>query len=238
MFRVGCCGFPVSRKKYFASFSVVEVQMTFYRIPSIDLVKKWRDEAPEEFEFTLKAFQFFTHPSSSPTYRRLGRVLTEEEKKSIGFFRLNSTTEKAWDDFVRVANALLSDKIVFQTPSSFKPSQDNIERMKSFFEYIRPSGFTFFFEPRGKEWKGISGKVCRELGIFHVVDPTTGERPETEGMYYFRIHGGPGYRHRYTEDELRELYSYVSGLSGDVYVMFNNVSMFEDALRFKKLAGS
>ena len=31
--KVGCCGFPVSMKRYFQEFRVVEVQKTFYKPP-------------------------------------------------------------------------------------------------------------------------------------------------------------------------------------------------------------
>jgi uncharacterized protein YecE (DUF72 family) len=72
MVKVGCCGFPINKKEYFKKFSLVELQSTFYEIPAkIETVKKWREEAPKDFEFTLKAFQVITHDSKSPTYKRL-----------------------------------------------------------------------------------------------------------------------------------------------------------------------
>ncbi|MET1127893.1 MAG: DUF72 domain-containing protein, partial [Thermoproteota archaeon] len=63
----GCCGFPLSRKRYFERFNVVEVQQTFYDPPSADTLRRWREEAPKGFVFTVKAWQAVTHPSSSPT---------------------------------------------------------------------------------------------------------------------------------------------------------------------------
>lgn len=53
---VGCCGFPVNKKEYFKNFEVVEIQQTFYQPPEkIETIKKWREEAPSNFEYTLKA---------------------------------------------------------------------------------------------------------------------------------------------------------------------------------------
>jgi len=70
MVKDGCCGFPVGMKKYFENFDVVEVQKTFYKPPSQKTAEKWRKNAPENFEFTIKAWQVITHPPSSPTYRK------------------------------------------------------------------------------------------------------------------------------------------------------------------------
>ena len=35
--RVGCCGFPISLRRYAEEFSVVEVQQTFYQPPRFAL---------------------------------------------------------------------------------------------------------------------------------------------------------------------------------------------------------
>ncbi len=52
---------------------------------------------------------------------------------------------------------------------------------------------------------------------------------------YFRLHGGRNYRHRYTDDELARLWELCSG---EAYVLFNNITMRNDALRFKELTES
>lgn len=71
MVKVGCCGFPVSRARYFGAFGVVEVQRTFYQPPAKELAEKWKRQSPGDFEYTLKAWQLITHEPTSPTYRKL-----------------------------------------------------------------------------------------------------------------------------------------------------------------------
>jgi len=46
---------------YAAQLPSVEINNTFYRMPSPKLVEGWRDETPESFRFTLKAPQRITH---------------------------------------------------------------------------------------------------------------------------------------------------------------------------------
>src|SRR5919205_2526573 len=94
--RIGCCGFRSSRQTYYESLDSVEVQHTFYQPPQVSTLRRWREEAPAGFEFTLKAWQLVTHLSSSPTYRRLKRQLTEEERDGAGFFRPTEAVASAW----------------------------------------------------------------------------------------------------------------------------------------------
>ena len=65
------CGFTIWRGTCFRQFRVVEVQQTFYDPPAQTTLARWRDEAPPEFEFAMKAWQVITHLGTSPTYRRL-----------------------------------------------------------------------------------------------------------------------------------------------------------------------
>ena len=89
--------------------------------------------------------------------------------------------------------------------------------------------FTFGFEPRGWREDRIK-KICEELDLIHVVDPFVSEQLYGD-ICYFRLHGF-NYKHKYTDEELIRLKGL---LRKDGYVMFNNVHMFDDALRFKEL---
>ena len=55
--RIGCCGFPQPLERYAQTFAVVEVQQTFYQLPLLRTLAKWRARVPDGFEFTLKAWQ-------------------------------------------------------------------------------------------------------------------------------------------------------------------------------------
>ncbi len=226
--KIGCCGFPVKREEYYKNFSVVEVQQTFYKPPKPSTAKKWRKEAPKDFEFTVKAFQIITHPPNSPTYRRLGY-----KPKNAGFFKPCKEVFEAWEITREIARILKAKVILFQTPKSFKDTEENIRNMKDFFSSVERN-FIFAFEPRG--WKDESVKaVCEELDLVHAVDPFV-SKPVYGKIYYFRLHGHTRmYKHKYSEEELRWLASYVKSLDREVYVMFNNVYMFKDARTFRSI---
>jgi uncharacterized protein YecE (DUF72 family) len=228
--RVGCCGFPEARNRYYREFSIVEVQQTFYSPPEVSTLKRWREEAPEGFEFTVKAWQIVTHPSSSPTYRRLKKRIGNPE--NYGFFRPTKEVMDAWKVTSTAAEALKARVILFQTPRSFKPEKENINNLYEFLHRIKESGFIIAFEPRGWDKESIL-KVCKEFNLVHVVDPFVDEILYGD-ILYWRLHGIGGYRYRYTDKDLSELKNRLVSTSKKGYILFNNISMLEDARRFRE----
>jgi uncharacterized protein YecE (DUF72 family) len=233
MVKVGCCGFPTNKKEYFKKFSLVEIQSTFYEIPArIETVKKWREEAPRDFEFTIKAFQVITHDSKSPTYKRLKRKFGNP--KNYGFFKNTKEVFEAWEMTREVAKALDSKIIVFQSPASFRPEKENIDNFRRFFKKIKEKNFIFVWEPRGNWPEDLIRGLCKELNLVHCVDPFK-QKPLFGKINYFRLHGRDGYnlRYKYTSEDFKELLEFCG--KKENYVLFNNLNMFEDAQKFQKL---
>lgn len=230
--KIGCCGFPVAKEKYYINFDVVEIQQTFYQPPQEKTVCRWREEAPADFEFTLKAWQLITHAPSSPTYRRLKQDIPELKKKDYGFFKPTKEVFSAWERTEKMAQILDAKIIVFQCPASFQPTSENKKNIEKFFKTVSRKEYLFVWEPRGKwERKEISF-LCRKLDLLPCVDPFR-SKPFAGKVAYFRLHGKKGYRYEYSESDLKELEAL--GKYFDIaYFMFNNVYMFEDALRFKE----
>ena len=46
---------------YATQFPTVEINATFYRLPSESMVRGWRDKAPPGFVFAVKGSRFITH---------------------------------------------------------------------------------------------------------------------------------------------------------------------------------
>ncbi len=141
MIKVGCCGFPVKREIYYHTFSVVEIQQTFYQLPQLRTGRRWRETSPSNFEFTMKAWQLITHEPSSPTYRRLRLKIPERKRKAYGFFKGTEEVEEAWLKTKEFALELGVEKIVFQSPPSFSPSDEHIRNLKQFFKKIERGFF-------------------------------------------------------------------------------------------------
>lgn len=229
--KVGCCGFPKGRKVYFSQFSLVEVQQTFYKPPALETALKWRREALENFEFSLKAWQLITHPASSPTYQKAGVKIAPDQAKNYGFFKPSDQVFEAWLKTWEVAKALRARVIVFQCPPRFTDTAENVENMRAFFSKVNREDFLFVWEPRGDWEERNIASLCRELDLVHCVDPLV-TKPAYGKTKYFRLHGGPRYQHQYSDEELEKLKRLTED---DTYVLFNNVTMYQDALRLLQL---
>jgi uncharacterized protein YecE (DUF72 family) len=238
--RIGCCGFPIARDAYYNRFHIVEIEQSFYQPPKAETAKRWRESAPNNFEFILKAWQLITHEPTSPTYRRLKTEIKKKEVSNYGFFKPTDEVFKAWNQVDEIATLLGANLILFQCPASFKPEKKNIKNLRTFFKKVKRKNYRFIWEPRG-DWDapGII-KLCVDLNLVHCVDPF-----KKESLYgdfrYFRLHGITGYRYKYTDLDLERLKEICTkdalSLKKDraIYVVFNNATMVQDADRFCKI---
>ncbi len=232
---VGCSGYQKSHHVYYEYFNNVEIQQTFYNPPQVKTALKWRSQAPENFEFAVKAWQIITHEPTSPTYKRLIDKIPPGEWKQYGYFKPTLTVHSAWLTTRRVAEALQAEVILFQCPAQFTPTPEHVSNLRAFIRSIDRGPFTLAWEPRGEWPDDLVGKVCNDLGLIHAVDPFL-IQPQTTGVGYYRLHGGKDYSHSYTDGELEELYLKCLTFQ-KIYCFFNNVSMWNDGLRFKRIAG-
>jgi uncharacterized protein YecE (DUF72 family) len=232
--KVGLCGFTIAIGEYPRWFPVVEVQQTFYQPPSEAVMRRWRAGVPADFEFTIKAWQLVTHAAASPTYRRLKRPLTAAERAGAGAFRRSAIVDEAWRATAECARILRASSILFQCPASFRPTDENVANMASFFGRIdRSPGVRLLWEPRGAWPSDLVASVCESCDLVHVVDPFV-NTPVTRGVTYFRLHGTTGSRHVYTDGELLRLAAMLPN-AGAAYVLFNNIPRADDARRFRRL---
>ena len=232
--RVGLCGFTMAFADYVREYRLVEVQQTFYEPPQDVTMRRWRAEAPADFEFTIKAWQLITHDASSPTYRRLRTPLAEGDRAAAGGFRTSPIVTRAWERTLQCAAILRATAILFQCPASFRPTGESLDRMRAFFGMVRrPPGVRMLWEPRGAWPSEVVARLCGELGLVQVVDPfvSTTVTPE---QTYFRLHGISGARHVYSDAELVRLAAMLPRAPAQPpYVLFNNLPRIDDARRFR-----
>jgi len=239
---VGCCGTPGGLKNYSKEFKVTELNSTFYRLPKVETVRRWRQTVPENFIFTVKCHQAISHPITSPTWKRSGVKDLEKLKDKVGF--LNPTEEVLgfWKQTLEVCETLRSPLCLIQLPASFKENEKNVENARKFFSKIERRGLAIALELRGWSIKGFK-QMCEEFDLISCVDPLK-DGPlhfSKKKIGYFRLHGGYqggriNYRYRYTIEDLKDLKNRIEKYECDTaYIMFNNVYMKENAKEFIEL---
>jgi uncharacterized protein YecE (DUF72 family) len=87
---------------------------------------------PEEFVFTVKAWQAITHPTSSATWKKRKEKLSETQVREFGGLNPHEVVLEAWEETCPVARTLRAPVILLQTPSRFGPSEENIANLRGF----------------------------------------------------------------------------------------------------------
>jgi len=180
----------------------------------------WRNKAPENFEFTVKAHQDISHK-----------------------FKFDiEPSVKAFEQMKEICKALKARILLIQTPGSFRP--DKMKDAHEFLDKIPREGLVVVWETRGSSWdepvtREKLVKTLQELDVPHVTDPFRAMPTYTGDVAYFRLHGlgERMYYYQYVDEELRRLHEFVKPIEAEgkeVYVLFNNLSMFDDALRFMR----
>jgi len=218
MLKVGCCGYPTSMKKYYENFSLVELNRTFYGYPRMSTVVGWREKAPQDFEFTVKAHQDITHKFK---------------------FEIKPCLQ-AFEAMKQICQTLKARILLIQTAGSFRP--DKLSDVEKFLGKVKRDNLVLAWETRGTAWdtSEVRKKLAERLEalkVVHVTDPFKVLPVYTENVAYFRLHGlgKQLYYYQFKDDELKQLHRLIQPFEREgreVYVLFNNLAMFDDATRF------
>ncbi|KAH7291129.1 hypothetical protein KP509_29G001700 [Ceratopteris richardii] len=220
-FRVGTSGYvyehwkgivyptDVSHKKWFALytslFDTVEINYSFYHLPSEEVIDSWKAQAPSGFCYALKFSRFGTH---------MKRLKDPEGPISLFVDRVARLGQNALGPFL------------VQLPPKFKP---DLERLKNFLERL-PDQYRWAIEFRDKRW--LCDDVFSLLRSHnipmcihdHIDIPKLHPKVLTANWTYIRFHGR-NYQRQYTHDELQTWSIWIKGvleMGHDVYAYFNN----------------
>jgi uncharacterized protein YecE (DUF72 family) len=215
MITVGCAGFAVPATRYFKEYSFVEIQETHRAVPGPGTVRRWRREAPRDFQFAV-----------------LGpREVTQEG------FRPGKVVETALAGLVEIATELDAKTAVFVAAPDFQQSRTNKTALKEFLQLAKVSFPIVVFEP-GLEWDPEDADaLADETGTLAARDPLqhgASQRP----IAYYRLPGPAGHKSRYEDPAIERLAEIAQKARNEAaHYVFANVDMFADAKRFKKAYG-
>jgi uncharacterized protein YecE (DUF72 family) len=189
----------------------------------------------------MKAFQGITHPIISPTWRKAGGQKPIEKIGNYGHLKPNKQNFECWANIVKTCKAFDAKVCVIQLPPSFTCNVENSKNIVEFFKNVeRP--FAIAIEVRHRSWDDnpdLLKESLKKIEAIHIVDPLIKKPFLKSNISYYRLHGLSkrlDYKYQYNDDELLRLLEEVSGIGcQQSYVMFNNIPMREDAIRFKRL---
>ena len=196
---------------YASVFGTVEVNSTFYNLPSEKTVATWLEQTPPDFRFTVKASRYITHIK-----------------------RLNSP-EKYVERFLAAIEPLRKadrlEAVLWQLPPSFKRNDERLDAALTVINERAPGRHAV--ELRNETWFTEDAyELLRGHGAALVItdDPDLPfvKRELTTDWTYVRFHGGGrgGGRGNYTKQELATWRRRIAAWRRrtEVIAYFNNTS--------------
>lgn len=193
---------------YADHFDTVEVNSSFYGVPAVQTTKAWVARTPEDFEFSLKLYQKFTHPEMF--LEATGTDPASLDRKDVDEFRA------AIDP---LAQAGKLGALLAQFPASFK----NEPASQGYLEWLLEA-FTDYpvaVELRHRSFSDDPADTLQLLGahgaaLVQIDEPTfrfsirQDRLANVKTFYYMRLHGrnaGQWWNHEKSEDRYNYLYS-------------------------------
>ena len=193
---------------YAEHFDTVEVNSSFYRIPTAATAAGWAERTPPGFDFSLKLYQKFTHPemfvkSTGADPHDLGQRDVDEFRAAIE----------------PLANAGKLGALLAQFPASFKNDAD----ARGYLEWLlaRFKEYPMAVELRHRSWSDDHADTLALLRAFgagwaQIDEPkfrdSIRQRAGSDpgALYYLRLHGrnaAQWWKHEKSEDRYNYLYS-------------------------------
>lgn len=206
---------------YCKHFKTYELNVTFYRFPTVKSLQGWYHKSPEDFIFSVKAPKLITHLKQ--------------------FIDCHQEAE----EFYSTCHKGLGKKlgfILFQLPPSMAYSAHRLALILSYMN----ADFNNVIEFRNETWwrdevyEALRENEVTFCNVSYPKLPTTLIQTTDKG--YFRMHGVPQlFYSGYTDDELDQLHSAIHLASWkEAYIYFNNTASTAgilNAVEFSKLEG-
>lgn len=207
---------------YAEHFDTVEVNTTFYGQPRADVCQGWAERTPPGFEFSVKLYQKFTHPTLYE--QRVAGALPDEARTDARLVQaLAKPSQADLDEFRRGIDPLASagklGALLAQFPASFKDTVESRAYLVNLLGAL--AGYQVAVELRHRSWSDRLADTLALLNDFRAAWVQIDEPkfrfsirqnylPNVHGFYYMRLHGrnvANWWRHAKSEDRYDYLYS-------------------------------
>jgi uncharacterized protein YecE (DUF72 family) len=203
---------------YSRAFNFVEVNSTFYQMPAMEEVERWRRLVPSDFQFAVRAYRAITHEN---------KLQPEAE------------TFEALEKIRQVCRALNADILHLQTPPSLKLDGASASKLDDLVTSANLGKIRIALEIRSTRSSELPPELVRVMqdhGMIHCVDLSRGETPAYQSNTLYTRFFGKGSHNMYqpTDEELAEVdHKASSGNFERVVMSFHFVRMYKDAARLK-----
>jgi uncharacterized protein YecE (DUF72 family) len=206
--------------RYYAEhFDTVEVNSTFYGQPRAAVTRTWVERTRPAFDFSVKLYQKFTHPSMFKDAALKRAPGAEGELLDL----LAQVTQRDIDEFRAgiepLARSSRLGALLAQFPASFKDSAQSRDYLAQLLRAFR--GYPVAVELRHRSWSDAIADTLSMLNAFGAAWVQIDEPkfrfsirqnylPNVRSFYYMRLHGrnaAAWWHHEKSDDRYNYLYS-------------------------------
>jgi uncharacterized protein YecE (DUF72 family) len=203
---------------YAEHFDTVEVNSSFYGTPRPAVSRGWAQRTPPGFEFSLKLYQKFTHPSMYKASHLGDLPASAEELEALA-----AVNRADVDAFKAGIDPLASNGKLGALLAQFPPSFKDAPESRAYLEWLLRTfdEYPVAVELRHRSWSDRFGEtlaLLNDLGAAwtQIDEPKfrtsirQNQLPNVRTFYYMRLHGrnaAQWWTHDTTEDRYNYLYS-------------------------------
>lgn len=217
--RIGCSGFfykewkevfypkGVAQKDWFSfysqHFNTIEINSTFYKMPTAKSFEKWYSDSPADFLFTIKAPRLITH-----------------------YQQLKNCNTLLSDFYLAIGNGLMEKLacVLFQFPPRFDFTEERLDLLVNLLD----PAFNNVVEFRHPSW--WNERVYSKLAAYRIIfsgQSFPSALPDdlivNNSIVYYRFHGKPVlYKSAYDVTTIVNFATQIPSDAQTVFVYFNN----------------
>jgi uncharacterized protein YecE (DUF72 family) len=206
-------------KAYSSVYDFVEVNTTYYQLPSLATVASWRKRVPPEFEFSVRC---------------------QKDVGELHRLELTPKTIRIIDCMEKICRRLRASVLTILIPKALLGDKELVPKLNAFFSTLSLGRTRIAIEFRGGEPTKKTLKTLQDHDAAHSVDISTQDPKVESSILYSRLFGkGKENVYEFDDNELKDIAAKASGPKFEKSILaFHGVRMYRDAARLKTFLNS
>jgi uncharacterized protein YecE (DUF72 family) len=201
-------------KAYSSVYDFVEVNTTYYQLPSLATVASWRKRVPPEFEFSVRC---------------------QKDVGELHRLELTPKTIRIIDCMEKICRRLRASVLTILIPKALLGDKELVPKVNAFLSTISLGRTRIAFEFRGGEPSEDTLKTLHNHDALHSTDISKQDPKVGSSILYSRLFGkGKDNVYEFDDNELHDIAAKASGPKFEKSILaFHGVRMYRDAARLK-----
>jgi uncharacterized protein YecE (DUF72 family) len=206
-------------KAYSSVYDFVEVNSTYYQLPSLATVASWRKRVPPEFEFSVRC---------------------QRDVAELHHLELTPQTVRIMDSIEKICRHLRANVLTILAPKALVGDKELVPKLNAFFSTLSLGRTRIAIEFRGGEPTEKTLKTLQDHDAAQSVDISTQDPKVESSILYSRLFGkGKENVYEFDDNELQDIAAKASGPKFEKSILaFHGVRMYKDAARLKTFLNS